>query len=100
MSEVRNPKPRPPIRWGHVETEPMSVAPEVITALSEVARNYLTIAQNDRHNDPIIIARAVKELDRFRGDPAVDSFFARIKYLRDQEVLKQKIKTLAQRPIK
>jgi hypothetical protein len=100
MSEIKVSKPRPPTRWGHVETEPTPIAPSVPTALSEAARNHLTIAQNDRHNDPIIIARAVKELERFRGDPAVDAYFARVKYLRDQEILKQKIKTLAQRPIK
>src|ERR1700688_3326716 len=99
MSDIKTPQPKPPTRWGHEIYPPKKVEPAPPVTLQEVCRNLLAVASN-KHNDPIIIARATQELDRFRGDPAVDAYFARIKYLRDQEILKQKIKTLAQRPIK
>ena len=99
MSEIKNPKPRPPIRWGHVETEPTPISPAAIVPLSEAARNHLTIAQNDRHNDPIIIARAVKELERFRGDPAVDFWFKRQDDAKKLAALKVRIVAFKERKI-
>jgi hypothetical protein len=99
MSDIKTPKPRPPIRWGHIETELAPVAPAEPIAMSEISRNLLAVVGN-KHNDPIAVERAKKQLENFRGDPAVDNYFARVKYLREQEILKQKIKTLAQRPIK
>jgi len=99
MSDIKTPTPAPLPRWGHEVYPPKKVEPAPSIATSEVSRNLLAVV-NNKYNDPIVVDRARKELERFRGDPAVDEYFARIKYLRDQEVLKQKIKTLTQRPIK
>jgi hypothetical protein len=99
MSDIHTPKPVPPTRWGHKIEPPKKVEPSLPSAASEVSRNLLTVVGN-KHNDPVVIARAVEQLQRFRGDPAVDSYFAHIKYLREQEDLKRRIKALAQHPIK
>lgn len=52
----------------------ISPTPARVT-LSQGAMNHLRVAQN-KHNDPILRARAVKELSRMRGQyEEIDRFF-------------------------
>ncbi len=45
--------------------------------LSETARNLLRVASG-KDNDPKIVERATRELQRFREEPAVTAFFAEL----------------------
>lgn len=57
-----------------VEQVGLIPTPAIVT-LSQGAMNHLRVAQN-KHNDPILRARAVKELSRMRGQhEEIDRFF-------------------------
>lgn len=61
--------------------------------LSETARNLLRVA-NGKDNDPKIIERATNELQRFRQEPAVASFFVELERVEAERVLKARILAL------
>lgn len=60
-----------------------------------VARNLLAVADN-KDTDPVVRARAVKELSRFRGDYSVDAFFERIEDREKLRILRQRIQRIEQ----
>ena len=61
--------------------------------LSETARNLLKVASG-KDNDPKIVERAIKELQRFREEPAVAEFFAALEKAEADRVLKARILAL------
>jgi hypothetical protein len=61
--------------------------------LSETARNLLRVA-GGKDNDPKIIERAVRELQRFREEPAVAAFFAELERVEAEKVFRARILAL------
>lgn len=76
---------------------PVPTVAEVI--LPEVVLNHLRVARN-KDVDPILRARAVKELQRHKALPEVDAFFTRLAEIEASIVAKRKIQALKRRPIK
>lgn len=64
-----------------------------VAYLSETARNLLRVAAG-KDNDPKIVERATNELNRFRGEPAVDAFFAELAKAEEARILKARILAL------
>ncbi len=61
--------------------------------LSETACNLLRVADG-KDNDPKIVERAIRELERFREEPQVAAFFAELERIEAEKVFKARILAL------
>jgi hypothetical protein len=61
--------------------------------LSETARNLLRVASGP-DNDPKIVERAIRELQRFREEPQVAAFFVELERIEAEKVFRARILAL------
>lgn len=61
--------------------------------LSETARNLMKVATG-KDNDPTAVARATKELQRFRNEPIVEEFFQTRERIANEQLFADRVAAL------